>query len=253
MEIITQICEYIVELIVYLRVFIDYYINQIRRNNDFVLKDVVMYERDRKKRVINYFRFNDVKSLDKNIFERINDYFGLDYKEDGEKRLKFTFSMYNDEYIFYYSNRNVSIEYPMYNIRKIDEYREDIIRPLFNEKKEGISFYAFFTIDCKNIKSIKINGVQLKNNERRYFEKIKTPYNDFGLIYMNPIKVEWILEDLKVDKDKFKSMEIEFLNSYFNEEKMELEMHKFVTTNMEDIFITEQMKGVIDKRCDNNL
>ncbi len=248
-----NILEYIIEIFVYIRVIIDYYINKVKRNKDFIIKDVILYERDKKKRVTNYFRFNDVRGLNKNIFDRISHYYGMENRENIERRLKFIFTIHDDEYIFYYSNRNVNIDYPMYSIKKISEYRDDIINPMFSKRDEKTSFYSFFTIDCKNIKSVKINGCNLKGKEREYFEKIKTPFNDFGLIYMNAIKVEWILDDLNIDKDKFKKLEIEFLNPYFNEEKMDFEEQKFVSTNIEDILITEQMRCVIDKRSNTNL
>lgn len=141
------------------------------------------------------------------------------------------------------------ISYPFYDKERMNLYREDIIYPYYvlNPKKK-YELYSCFQVDSKNIKKIKINDMEMGIQIKELFEKLRTPFYDFGILYHYPMKIKWILEEMKYDTNNFKKIEIEFMELLFDEDSYDLKPHTFCSENMNDYFITEHMKQKIIKR-----
>jgi hypothetical protein len=77
----------------------------------------------------------------------------------------------------------------------------------------------------------------------KYFNKIKTPFNDFGLSYNCPVKVKWIFIENKINIENFNNLFIKFLNIYLDDNDFELKEHIINITNIEDFIISERMKS----------
>lgn len=109
--------------------------------------------------------------------------------------------------------------------------------------------YSLFSIDSKNILNIKINDVenlQLLN----YFQCLKTPFNDFGILYNVPVKLIWALYENNIDLESFNKFELNFLNPYFDENTFELIEHNIKLSNNElnNIIISNYHKDILDKK-----
>ena len=105
-------------------------------------------------------------------------------------------------------------------------------------------------MESKDILNVLLNNVD-NNHLLEYFDMIQTPFNDFGILYKNPIKLSWVLEENKIDN--FESLEIHFLNVYLNEENMDLMKH-FIKLNNEDldeIIISKRMEYILLKELNN--
>ena len=96
---------------------------------------------------------------------------------------------------------------------------------------------------------VKINGEE--NNElKNYFDQIKSPFGDYGLLYNVSVKLKWILIENNIDISNFKEFHFKFLNSYLCEEEMDLKDHELSMTsdNLDNFFITERMKKILDEK-----
>ena len=76
---------------------------------------------------------------------------------------------------------------------------------------------------------------------------IKTPFNDFGILYNCPIKLKWILYENGIDIYSFSKFYLKFLNLYFDEEKMDLNNHfiEFNQDEIDNILISDRMKEIL--------
>jgi hypothetical protein len=172
-------------------------------------------------------------------------------------RLKLTFEYKDKEYIFYYpfvhklyleKDGTGYLPFPLYNEKIMEKIRSDIVLPYYNENK-GMknSLYGVYSIDCKHIQEMKINGKQVDRKMMEYLDKIKTPFNDFGMMYHCPVKISWMLVENGyniaqcIELFENFNVEIKFMKGYMNEETFEYKEHVFLTKNIDDYFITDYM------------
>jgi hypothetical protein len=98
---------------------------------------------------------------------------------------------------------------------------------------------------------IKKRGEEMKEmrwRERDYIEKIKTPYQDFGILMNTPVRVSWILEENGINKEEVESWKMVYMNDYLDEEMMELRKHEKESKNVEDILVTERVMEIVKKK-----
>ena len=185
-----------------------------------------------------------------------------------EKNYFIPYPPYNDEII---NNYRKSIINPHYNIPT----KKSILYPLFmidskdvcnveitkstesnrlienNLQKSKIAFFVNNLLDLFNpfsflLKSIKTNtepaNTEITNKKLLdYINKIKTPFNDFGLLYHCPVKVKWILEENCISKNYFKNLYIKFFNMYFDDSILDLKEHYINIKNIDDFIISDRM------------
>ncbi len=235
-------------------------------NNDYNLHKVELYINLIEKQDVTYeFDVENYKFVDVMTFRQlISKYYpNIDLRNYSlvnreNIRLKFTFEYQDKEYIFYYPYvHKMIIEndvtghllYPMYNEKIMEKMRSDIVLPYYNENK-GMknSLYGVFNIDCKHIQEMKINNKKCEVKMMEYLEKIKTPFNDFGLMYHCPVKISWMLIENGYNINDIENVEIRFLKGYMNEETFDYKEHVFITYNINDYFITDYMMEKIKKK-----
>ena len=88
------------------------------------------------------------------------------------------------------------------------------------------------------------------NNENNkkiydYMEMIKTPFNDFGILYDTPIKLLWILVENEIDIPSFNNFYLKYLLPILDEDKMELVEHSIQLDNINNIIISKRMKDIL--------
>ena len=83
-----------------------------------------------------------------------------------------------------------------------------------------------------------------------YFESVKTPFNDFGILYNVPIKLIWALYENNIDLENINTFELIFLNPYFDEDTCELKVHniKLLGNQLNELIITDHMKDILRKK-----
>ena len=107
-------------------------------------------------------------------------------------------------------------------------------------------------MESKNILCVLLNGIE-NDNLLQYFDMIQTPFHDFGILYKNPVKLLWVLHENNIDLKNFDDLTINFLNVYFDEEKMDLVEH-FIKLNRNDLkknIISERMELILLKELNN--
>jgi len=215
--------------------------------NNIFTKNMVKY-------MIEQFRKDHIQKEIKNLGE-IN----VNRDDIKDMRLRVYGRYMGNEFILYVPYENgIKIKdsteishfcYPFYDKERMNLYREDIIYPYYTKNpKKNYDLYSCFQLDSKNIKKIKINGVEVDVETKNLFEKLRTPFFDFGILYHCPIKVKWILQEIKYDIGHFEKIEVEFMQLLFDEDKFELKPHIFYSENINDYFITDHMKKKIIKR-----
>jgi len=92
-------------------------------------------------------------------------------------------------------------------------------------------------------KNIIIVDIQNKVNQKllEYINKIKTPFNDFGLLYHCPVKVKWILEENCINENDFQTLYIKFFNMYFDDSILDLKEHYINIKDINDFIISDRM------------
>ena len=111
-----------------------------------------------------------------------------------------------------------------------------------------LELFSPFSFLLESIKTyIELSNTELDNTEitnkklLEYINKIKTPFNDFGLLYHCPVKVKWILEENCISKNNFQSLYIKFFNMYFDESILDLKEHYINIKNINDYIISDRM------------
>jgi hypothetical protein len=240
-------------------------------NEEFALEDAYFYTTlTTKYNITNDIIKKKINKLDINFIKYLIESYEPDFidSDHNDTRIKLIFYYKNIKYILYYplkqyfANDDYYIPYPPYNNEIINNYRKDIIIPLFNPTSNPISnpisnkslLYSLFNIDSKNILKIEIDNSETyinKKNVVRYFEMIKTPFNDFGILYNCPIKLRWILSENNIDISSFKRFYLKFLNMYLNEEILELMEHYIELNNIDNILISNRMKEILLQKNKN--
>jgi hypothetical protein len=104
-------------------------------------------------------------------------------------------------------------------------------------------------MESKDIMEIKINETKC-DTMINYIEMIKTPFNDYGILYNTPIKLIWCLTENNIDITKFSKFYMKFESFYFDEEKLELNEHyiEMFKKDLNDIIISKRMIEIIKQK-----
>ncbi len=175
-------------------------------------------------------------------------------------RLKIVYTYMGKEYIQYlsylpvlrYEGGETILKFPWLKKDSMEWYRRDIVEPHFWEIRGKYILYSLFMVECKNVVIyIKKRGEEMKEMrwiDRDYLEKIKTPYQDFGILMNTPVRMNWILEENGVDGDEVESWKMVYMNDYFDEECMELKKHEKESKNVEDCVVTERVMEIVKRK-----
>jgi hypothetical protein len=232
--------------------------NKYFKKDDFILQKVLLYSNLKDNiDVTKYFKTNVTNKISRSTIKELYEYKNIPLEYNSDIRLKIFFSYKNINYIIYFPySKNINkeseeyyIHYPPYSEKIIADYRNDIILPYYTEFIKKKFFYSLFSIESKNIGSIKINNLD-DNNLVSYFEMVKTPFNDFGILYNVPIKLIWALYENNIDLENIDTFELTFLNPYFDENSMELKVHniQLLGDQLNDLIISDHMKDILDKK-----
>jgi hypothetical protein len=202
--------------------------------------------------VTRLFHRNIVKTYKIDIELILNFYSSLNilFKYNDNIRLKIYFNYNNIDYIIYYRYipylNNYYVPYPPYSEEIMNNYRHDIINPFYQTITKKKYFYSLFNMESKDIEKIEINN-EMKNDLLKYFAMIKTPFNDYGILYNVPVKLLWLLVENNIDINNFYKFYLKFQNMYINE-NFELNEH-FIEMNKEDVnefIISDRMKEIME-------
>jgi len=219
-DIINDTRKIIIDLKIYILSFI--------QNKKFQLKDALFYN-DLKNHydVYSFFKYNKVVSLNDNLLDNIIIYNNIPIYYSDNIRLKLVFIYDNREYILYHTYNNNDIPYPPYTEEIINKYRSDIILPYYPVRNKKKSLYSLFSISSKDISHVKVNNI-VSDSMKDYLLSIQTPFNDFGILYNMPVKLEWIISENNITQ--FNHLYVSFVNCYFDEDNMELQDHEIYMT-----------------------
>ena len=234
--------QYFEKVVIYalnLKIMIQtYYSNIFKNNNGFILEKVYLYNNlTNSYDITNYFKTNNISIINSSLIIKCMNIYSIElHNEDYDDiRLKILFYYDNKKYIKYFpikpyfKNKEYYIPYPFYNDEIIQNYRKDIIKPLFgidnnnnnnNNNNNKSLLYSLFSIDSKNIDNVIIDNNQENLDQSKlidYFDMIQTPFNDFGILYNTPIKLKWICVENNINIDSFKLFCLKYGNPYFDE------------------------------------
>ena len=242
-------------LIIKIKLYNKYF---LKKKDDFILQKVLLYSNLKDNiDVTKYFKTNVSDKISRNTIKEIYEYKNIPLEYNSDIRLKIFFSYKNINYIIYFPySKNINkesqeyyIPYPPYSEKIIAEYRNDIILPYHTKIIKKKFLYSLFSIESKNILNIMINNTD-NLNLVSYFEMVKTPFNDFGILYSIPIKLIWALYENNIDLENINNFELTFLNPYFDEDKCELNVHniQLFEHQLNDLIITNHMKDILHKK-----
>ena len=232
--------------------------NKYFKKSDFILQKVLLYSNLKDNcDVTKYFKTNVSNKITRNTIKEIYEYKNIPLEYNSDIRLKIFFSYKNIDYIIYFPyskniNKNFEeyyINYPPYSEKIMADYRNDIIPPFHTDFIKKKFLYSLFSIESKNISTIMINNID-NIDLILYFESLKTPFNDFGILYNVPIKLIWALYENNIDLENINTFELIFLNPYFEEDTCELKVHniKLLGDQLNELIITNHMKDILQKK-----
>ena len=233
-------------------------------SNEMKIKRIELYGgKGMKKRDVTS-KLRKINIYDKGVIEYI---YLLEYGRHVETsndkknvRLKIVYTYMGKEYIQYlsylpvlrYEGGETILKFPWLKKDSMEWYRKDIVEPHFWEIRGKYILYSLFMVECKNVVIyIKKRGEEMKEMrwmDRDYLEKIKTPYQDFGILMNTPVRMNWILEENGVDGDEVESWKMVYMNDYFDEECMELKKHEKESKNVEDCVVTERVMEIVKRK-----
>ena len=234
----------VLNYILYIKLYI---MSLFKKQIKFNVNKVILYTNLRNNFNVTLKFKNNIKDIINNdIILNMYKSENISFIKDENIRLKIYFEYDNINYIVYipYSNEEFYIPYPFYSEDILKNYGNNIVKPLYLDNKKKI--YSLFNLESKDILNVKINNIENKNL-MNYFEYLKTPFNDFGILYNIPIKLIWILIENNIEIDDFNNFELNFLNMYFDEELIDLKEH-FINLNKNDInnfIISNRMKSIL--------
>ena len=237
----------ILDCIFYSKIFTDsMYLKYFKKEEtEFILDKVLLYtDLTKNYDITSYFNTIYISEINKSVFDNMCIRNNIDISDNNDDlRLKLYFTYKDIKYILYFSYNNTNyIPYPPYSAEIIKNYRLNIVIPKYINKKK---IYSLFNIDSKNISYIYMNNIQ-NDVIVDYINKIRTPFNDFGLLY-NPVKLSWLLYENNIDITTFNNFTLKFLNLYFDEVKMDLIQHyiKIDNSDLNKIIISDRMKEIL--------
>jgi hypothetical protein len=254
---------YYLNSIIDIYIIIKFKINKILyKNKSFVLKKVLIYTNLKENQdITKYFYKNEkeIRTINKSLIVKIYSFLNIQFDNNIDIRLKIYFK-YNDiDYIIYFPYKNFDkyendinnyyIPYPPYSDIINNNLRNDFILPSYTKQSKKKYLYSLFNIDSKDILSIEIND-NYYNNLIKYFEMIKTPFNDYGILYNVPIKLEWVLVENNIDITTFYKFHLKFESLYINEDTFELNEHfiEMTNNNINEFIISDRMKYILFKK-----
>ena len=236
--------------------------NYFSKKNNFILNKVILYVDLTQKYDVTYYfiKNNKIDIINRNTIKDIYFYYNiLPLFEDSNIRLKIFYLYNNKKYINYFSYNkildkdedinNYYLPFPMYSEEILKNYRDDIISPHYITNVSKKKLYSLFNMESKDILTVKINDIE-NNDLIDYFNMIKTPFNDYGILYRNPVILNWILSENNINIDLFDTFYLKFLNLYFDEENFELKEHiiEFNKEDLNKIFISKIMLNVLEDK-----
>ena len=242
----------LVDLLIFAKIKTQSFIKSFYYNpNEYKLNKALLYTNlEENIDVTNYFKQNKhrIKKINRETFLNIYDRYDILMDYDKDIRLKLFFSYNGSDYIIYVSLQNILdnyIPYPPYSEEILKNYRSDLIEPLFMKPRNKKMFYSLFNMEAKDILYVKIDDYENKEL-LAYFEKLKTPFNDFGILYGCKIKLDWILAENGISD--YNSFCLKFLNMYFDEEEFDLKEHiiELQKDDVDKYIISKRMKYIIN-------
>lgn len=232
--------------------------NKYFKKSDFILQKVLLYTNLKDNiDVTKYFKTNVSNKITRSTIKELYEYKNISLEYNSDIRLKIFFLYKNIDYIIYFPySKNINkeseeyyINYPPYSEKIIADYRNDIIPPFHTDFIKKKFLYSLFSIESKNISTIMINNID-NIDLILYFEMVKTPFNDFGILYNVPIKLIWALYENNIDLENINTFELIFLNPYFDEDTCELKIHnmKLLGDKLNELIITDHMKDILRKK-----
>jgi hypothetical protein len=234
-------------------------------NNNFILINAELYtDLNNSINVTKHFKMNVSDKIDKQLIQLLFIINNIPFNENNNIRLKLYFKFQQINYIIYfpYENNTINLSkisvdkeleeseyylpYPIFNQEIMNNFRNDIVLPYYKTEKEKKVFYTLFHIESKDILLTYINNL---HNEKlyEYFNLIKTPFNDFGILYNVPVKLEWILVENNINIETFKNLYFKFLSVYFCEKEYDIKEHyiKMDNNDLDKFFISTRMKEIL--------
>lgn len=222
-------------------------------DNNFIIGKILLYtDLNQNIEVTQYFKKNKIKYIDKNLIRNMyaENMMIINAKDakDANIRLKIFYRFQGNNYIMYYpySCSNNYIPFPPYSKEIMESYRNDLIIPTYTKIYKKRYIYPIFSTECKDIAYVNLNS----NNDEallNYFNKIKGPFNDFGILYKTPILLKWILVENNININNFETLYIKFLSVYFDETDYELKDH-YIDMNkdmLDNILISKRIKNIL--------
>lgn len=243
--------EEIVNFVLNVKIKIIEFINLLYKKDDYKLEKIILYiDLDKSIDVTNFFKRNNIKNINKVVIRNAFYENMADFQYNTNIRLKIFFIYKNVNYIIYFpydSLYNIDdhyLPYPPFSEEILNNYRNDIIEPYYNNNLKKKYFYSLFNIDSKDIFDVKINNIS-DENLIKYFKMIQTPFNDFGLLYKTPIKLSWIIHENNIKN--FETLYIKFLNLYLDEDLMDLKEHimEFNKDDLDRFIVSERMEKIL--------
>jgi hypothetical protein len=220
--------------------------------------------------VSNYIDFFLINRIDVNIIDNLYDFYNIKFHNNEHIRLKFIYYFNGDKFISYFPfykinimsgesmilNKDYYLPLPLFSDLIMENYRKNIVYPtyskLFNEEQINNNFainnkiYNLFNRESKNISTLTMNNI-FNNELLNYFKMIRTPFNDFGILYNCPVRLIWILTENNISISDFKNFYIKFWEPIFDEINLTLKDHFINIDNLNSIIISEHMKEILSK------
>jgi hypothetical protein len=276
----------LLDYVLYMKMYIINYYKSFLNHNFIVTKVELYTDLYYKIDVTKYFKKNKIDKIDKTLIDTLfiennifsgersskenimnlskrsadKELFSGEHSSKENTRLKIYFKYQLINYIIYYpyecfnNNKNNNIEetnyylpFPIFTKEIIDNFKNDIILPYYTKIKNKKEYYSLFQMESKDILLTCINEIQ--NEELfQYFNLIKTPFNDFGILYNVPVKLIWILVENNINIETFESFYLKFLSVYFCEKEFDIKEHfiKMDNNDLDKIFISERMKSIMN-------
>jgi len=220
--------------------------------------------------VSNYIDFFLINRIDVNIIDNLYDFYNIKFHNNEHIRLKFIYYFNGDKFISYFPfykinimngdsmilNKNYHLPLPLFSDLIMENYRKNIVYPtyskLFNEEQINNNFainnkiYNLFNRESKNISTLTLNNI-FNKELLNYFKMIRTPFNDFGILYNCPVRLIWVLVENNISISDFKNFYIKFWEPIFDEINLTLKDHFINLDNLNSIIISEHMKEILSK------
>jgi len=247
--------------IIYVKLFL---ISKMYNENFYIEKVILYTDLNNNINVTNYFKNNNIELINRSLIIDMYNKNNLEFELNENIRLKIFFKFKNIDYVIYfpyikyidtYKNNDLAnyehyyLPLPIYNEEIINNYRDDIILPTYTNNYSKKFFYSLFGIECKNIHTVEINNTS-NLDLTNYIEMIKTPFNDFGLLYDVPVKLIWLLSENNINLETFNSFYLKYLNMYYDEDTVELKEHyiKYTNEDIDKIIISDRVKDILFQR-----